>query len=228
MHTTFISYNSSNSYNTVDFTAKETSTKLTVIKLLMNMRHVLWHNLFLTLHTPSYCLLPGELLLDFHWLIGIKLDPEAHCKRLLSCWRQERHRCESKVKDGAWEKGITRCTNCMKWCTLLISSVGMDAQLVHPQGAFLTPHIIKGTVTNLIFAVHFCHLFLCAVPADVRIVLDLFPVWCFGGEGSDMQLVKHGSDFWWWWSKRLNQYLCSHSVLQWQSTDKTMWHRCRK
>lgn len=144
MHTTFISYNSSNSYNTVDFTAETRVPSWlyrTVTKYLMNMRHVLWHNLFLTHRPPSYCLfLPGELLLDFHWLTGIKLDPETHCKRLLSCWRQERH-SESEAKDGAWKKGITHCTNCLKRYRLMISSVGMVAQLVHRRGAFLTPHL---------------------------------------------------------------------------------------
>lgn len=51
--------------------------------------------------------LPGELLLDFHWLAGVKLDPEAHCVRLLSCWKQETHQCESRRKDIRQEEGNT-------------------------------------------------------------------------------------------------------------------------
>lgn len=56
--------------------------------------------------------LPGELLLDFHRLAGVKLDPEAHCVRLLSCWKQETHQCESSGKDG---RQATKRHEC--WCS---------------------------------------------------------------------------------------------------------------
>lgn len=54
--------------------------------------------LSLSRHHPSLTdvllsvFLPGELLLDFHRLAGIKLDPEAHRVRLMSCWRPKGHR----------------------------------------------------------------------------------------------------------------------------------------
>lgn len=37
-----------------------------------------------SIYPHPFGFVPGQLLLDFHWLAGVEFDPEAHGKRLLS------------------------------------------------------------------------------------------------------------------------------------------------